>query len=240
VALEHDPMLFDAASMDTYLAINMGDTAGAIESAERGLAQARASIGRITARASAGGGASGAEGSELFVDDRPAGHAPVEVDPGPHVVRLVRSGREIGHRSVTVTEGQALDVLVEADPDPSPPASTSLEPPPAASSAASTASAEPGSAGPPVVAISLVAAGAVATGVGAFFGIRGFREWSDLKDGCSKTSSCDDRDIRDARRDALVGDILIGVGITAVAIGAYLWITAPSRAPRVPSMAIRF
>jgi hypothetical protein len=210
------------AAVEAYqalLAMRSALPARQVEGAERGLAQARASIGRIAARTTADGA--------LFVDDRPAGAGPVEVDPGPHVVRLVKNGHDVGLRRVVVQEGQALDVLVELDPVAPPPPSL-VTPPPA----------QPESR-LPVAAISLFGGGLVAGGIGAFFSVRGYTGWSDLKNGCSKTSSCDTGDIRDAQRDVLIGDVLIGVGIVAVAVGAYLLITSSS-SQRSRDLAVRF
>lgn len=213
-----------AESYQALLAMRASLPQRQLEAAEGGLVIARARIGHVTARARGEG--------LVFVDDRAVGSGAVDVDPGAHVVRLTRDGRDVGSRRIDVAAGQSVEVMVEPDPvaptTPVQPKSTAdpLPPPP------------PDEGRSPVVGLTILGAGVVVAGLGAFFGVRGYGEWSDLRDGCGKTRSCDADEVSSARRDVIVGDVLVGVGIVGIAVGAYLWLASSSAHP--PRAALRF
>ncbi len=147
----------------------------------------------------------------------------IEIDPGRHVVRLVRDGEPIGERTVDVGDG--ADVATTVAPSPERAAEKGAPPSPAAP-------AEKRSAVPP---LALVFGGiaVVAGGAGAFFEIRGLNRWSELRDDCGKTKTCEPGQVDTARRNMLVGDIAIGVAIVAAAAAVYVFIVRPGEKSEV-------
>ena len=75
--------------------------------------------------------------------------------------------------------------------------------------------------------------GLVAVGVGGYFGLRAFSQSSDAKNACPNKicASQADIDTNDrARSSAKIADVGMGVGVLAIAAGAYLFFTAPGAA----------
>lgn len=90
-------------------------------------------------------------------------------------------------------------------------------------------------AGPPSASYWLLGGGVLALGVGTYFGLRALSEKSTADDLCP-TSRCTsqsgvDAD-QDARRFALYSDIGLGVGIVALGVATYLFLTEPSKVER--------
>ncbi len=84
---------------------------------------------------------------------------------------------------------------------------------------------------PPVLGYVLLGVGAVGVGVGSFFGVQALSTKSDAEKLCPDVgggrrcpASADDT-LSSNKRDALLADVSIGVGIAAVAVGAYLVFT---------------
>jgi uncharacterized membrane protein len=148
----------------------------------------------------------------------PAAAKSTEVDPGHHVVHLVRDGERIGERSFEVADGADMPVTIAPAPAPAPPrvGPTPTEPTPSDERS-----------GIPPLAIVFGSAAIVAGGLGAFFEIEGIGRWSELRDGCGKTKTCAPGEVDAARRNMLIGDIAIGVGIIAAAAAVYVYIARP-------------
>lgn len=143
----------------------------------------------------------------------------VEVNPGSHVFRFEAPGSPAIERSIVAREGETKRLVsialapaprVEVLPPPAPP---------------------PRSHKPPAVSWVLAGIGVAAIGTGAAFEVSGLVSRSNL-DECSPRCSTDRVD--EIRRRMLVGDIAIGVGVAAVAVGAVLWIL-DARAPSARS-----
>jgi hypothetical protein len=156
--------------------------------------------------------------AEAYVDGRrvPAldGKA-LELDPGPHEVRFAHGGRE-RRRQIVLHEGEKLrSVVVDFDPPPGPaggPASGTT-------TATATATARP----VPLGAYVLGGVGLVALGGAGFFWLRGKSIEGDLVDsGCDKPRTCSPDRVENAERTNLVGDVLLGAGVAALA-GATVW-----------------
>ena len=134
---------------------------------------------------------------------------PLPVDPGPHSVLVVAPGRESLSTVTVAVDGETLRVV--AAPGPSTGPLVAPEAPPAA---------------PAHTAAWLVgAAGIASLGVGTYFGARALAERS-LSDVSCAGGVCGSALGRDAyesaRRDAVVADVALGVGIAALAVGGYL------------------
>jgi tetratricopeptide (TPR) repeat protein len=86
----------------------------------------------------------------------------------------------------------------------------------------------------PVLGFVLVGVGAVGVGIGAFFGIQALGSKSDVEQACPEagdTRRCprsESETLSANRRDALIADVSIGVGLVAAALGTYFIIKNPS------------
>ncbi|MCA9640683.1 MAG: hypothetical protein KC492_08295 [Myxococcales bacterium] len=91
--------------------------------------------------------------------------------------------------------------------------------------------------GPPTAAYLLLGGGALALGVGGYFGLRALSEKNTADDLCPSTT-CTNREGVDAddnaRRFALYSDIGLGVGIVALGIATYLFLTDSPRRQNLP------
>ncbi|WP_394842679.1 hypothetical protein LZC95_37105 [Pendulispora brunnea] len=147
----------------------------------------------------------------------------VNVDPGSHIVAYVQ-GTERVEQNVVVREGERnrhlqfrlanrnVPVVPSFDKLPS------SEPPPAQASHSPW----------PWV---LGGAGVAALGVGTGFWIAGTNAHSDLGSSCAPTHSCSEDDVSSAKTKLVVGDILIGVGVAAVATAVVWLVTRNNAAP---------
>ncbi len=181
------------------------------------------------------------------------------IDPGHHMLAARAPGRkpwsgtvDLGseHDAQTVTVGPlvpegAAAPAVGAAPVPAL-ASAPASPPPDAQNA--EAPAPPPDETPSQATwkrpagLVVAGVGVVALGVGTYFGLSAISKSNDAKKNCSPSSCTDGGAVsenNDAKTAATISDVTIGVGIAAVAVGAYLFLTAPSSAPSVPSSAMR-
>jgi hypothetical protein len=84
---------------------------------------------------------------------------------------------------------------------------------------------------PPILGYVLIGVGAVGVGVGSFFGIQALSTKSSAESLCPdvggsrRCPASADEKLSSNKRDALIADVSIGVGIAAAAIGTYLVIT---------------
>jgi hypothetical protein len=149
------------------------------------------------------------------------------VDPGEHVIEAAATGKKTwtqklyleanaDKKFVTVPELEALATASNAQTGPAP------EPAPAE-----------GQSGTRTVGFVVGGVGIVALGVGAIFGLSALFKRSDAdklcpSSPCSNSEGVDDS--KSAKSTALVADILMGVGIVATGVGAYLVLRSPSQA----------
>jgi hypothetical protein len=140
------------------------------------------------------------------------------VDPGKHVVRATHARFTSAEQIVVTT---ALDGLRTID--------LSLGPPSAPASGA------PHEAPHQVYAPARNRTAAwVVGGVGLAFvagfaalGTWTYSDYRDLENTCG--THCDHDDVNRVRTHGLIADVSLGVGIVALAVGTYLWFTAPTR-----------
>jgi hypothetical protein len=180
----------------------------------RWLSEVDAAIPSVVVRAE---DASGADviGANVSIDDRPAklDGQQVRLDPGEHTV-VVESGDGVRKEEhVLLVEGDSSRVVTVRLPAPasavaSAPAPQDATPPPARAHHV------------PVGAWVLGGAGVLALGTSAFFGISANNQLNTLDATCSP--HCAESATNAGRTDALVFDVLLGVGAAAVA-GAVIW-----------------
>lgn len=178
------------------------------------------------------------DGLSVAIDRAPLGKAAwgiaTPVDPGAHVVEASAPGRLPFKSTVELASGEAkaLEVPLLAE-DPKAVATRQApapgEPPRAPWGASATRR---------IAGDIALGAGALALGVGAYFGLRTMSIWSDANANCPN-DLCNPHGeslTRDARSAARAADAAIGLGIASVGAAAVLFLTAgggSTSAPRV-------
>jgi hypothetical protein len=171
-------------------------------------------------------GAKDARGADLFdvnvlVDgERVVGHEQgkaVALDPGPHVIRFERPSAKPVEERVLLRAGEhnrpmIARFLPEKDSEKDPLAPKKPERPQARE------------AGVPTATIVLGALGLSAMGSFTFFAVTGSDEKDRLRTSCAP--GCTDDQIGGLRTRYVLADVSLGVGIVALGLAAYLWLTA--------------
>jgi hypothetical protein len=80
-----------------------------------------------------------------------------------------------------------------------------------------------------MASVVLGVAGFVALGSFAVFGITGLNEKSRLRGVCSP--HCTDAQVSKLKTDYVVGDVSLGVGLIALGVATFLWLTDTSSKP---------
>ena len=170
------------------------------------------------------------------------------MDPGTHALTATAPGRRawssrfegpVGASRqpvqipvlVAESPARAAPPAVVTAPAPGPPPLVSA---PANETAPSPAPASPASgSGVRTAAYAVGGAGVAALGVGTYFGLRAFSKWSDRNKNCPNEHCSPDgnNDYEAARTASLVANVAFGVGIAAVATGAFLWLRSRSPEP---------
>ncbi len=167
----------------------------------------------------------GEPGDRLLAGTRPPGpgeklptaSAVVEIDAGPHEIVITAPDGRSRLLHVELATGASREVLLELPPLPRAP---------------------PLDVGAPRRTASFVVGGVglLAIGFGTYFGLHARSLWGDAQSACPGSTACPTEDgyrlSSSAKADANASTILFTVGVTAVAGGALLYLTAP-RAPSV-------
>ncbi|WP_437693144.1 hypothetical protein [Sorangium sp. So ce176] len=149
---------------------------------------------------------------------------PIEVDPGRHTLTFEDAAGARVVATVTLSPGdKALPIVVRF------PAAAPPPPPRAADTAAPERQRWP---------LVLVGAGAVALGVGAFLGIKGYIDRGELRDRCAPRCSADEVEAIDVAWKA--GAISAGLGFAAAGVGALLYFQLAPAAPAAPAAGLSF
>jgi hypothetical protein len=148
---------------------------------------------------------------------------PIEVDPGPHTVRVELDGAMV-EQTVVVSAGDRRRIVTlssVANPAscgmtaPSPPKPLELDIPPAQPQ-------REGARPVPALVYLLGGAGLVSLGVGSGFAVSGWSQKATL-DHCK--GSCANGDVDTMQRTFLVSDVTMGVGLVALAAATVLYLT---------------
>jgi hypothetical protein len=156
-------------------------------------------------------------GFELHIDDdltsQKISGAAVDVDPGEHAFRVEASDGRTAEQSVVILEGEK-NRKIELDlPEPrAPEQSRNMVP-----------------------VYGLAAVGVIGIGSFAFFGLRARAKKSDLE---SCKGHCPVDDVDAVRRDQIVGDVSLGLGVIALGAATWLYFGQSSEAP--PPASARF
>jgi hypothetical protein len=150
--------------------------------------------------------------------DRPLDGKALEIDPGPHTIKVLRLGREPVTQSVVVREnekGRTIVLQLEPLAPPPAPVRADVAPPPST---------------PAIAPLVLAGVGLTAGAVGAYFGIKGLSDRSSL--GCqSGSGGCAHADYTQVQREFVVADVALGVAVVSVAAAAILYFA--QRPPQV-------
>jgi hypothetical protein len=151
----------------------------------------------------------------------------IPVDPGTRTLRFEAPGRDAAQQTLVVREGEknrVVPVVLARHGELAKP-----KPPPSAPVTLPVAAPPPERAGTPVGAFLVGGAGLLAVGGGVVFWARGVGERNDLRDQCASAASCVSGDIDAAKTKLVVGDVLVGAGVLALA--ASLWMALRSSPP---------
>ncbi|HZT53047.1 MAG TPA: hypothetical protein VE995_01555 [Gaiellaceae bacterium] len=173
----------------------------------------------------------------------------IPVDPGEHVLEAAADG----HRpwSTRVTIGATADSQVvtlpglEVVPAPVPPRPPRAESGTVAPNAPETASAPPDRA--PwstrhTLAVLLAATGVAGVALGSYYGFRALSDSSDAHNACPTAACTNAAAVEtndEAKSSARAADVLLPVGVAAVAVGSVLYFLAPPGSLRVEPVAGR-
>lgn len=138
---------------------------------------------------------------------------PLTLNPGKHRLTFEAAGLSAAPVDVFLAQGQknrVVEVVLSASGAPA------VTPSPAGFPTAAA------------VAGGLAAAGLLAFGSFAIVGQRA--ESADRRLPCAQTRTCSDAQLADARRDYLLADVALGVGVVTAAAAAYLWFRHANRA----------
>lgn len=133
----------------------------------------------------------------------------VPVDPGVRAFRFEHVGSTPIEQKIVIREGQKGRLIrIAFDPRPPPP------PKPAPVERRYRV---------PAASVVFGAAGAVALGGFAYFGISGRRDASDLAEGCGRNKTCDESQVSPIRTKLLIADVSLGVGLVSLGAATYLF-----------------
>lgn len=165
----------------------------------------------------------------------------VATDPGTYTIKATASGYEPWQVEVKLKPGadeQTVTVPAlkpSAAPAPSgsapPPASASAAPPPPPTTSSSGTELSTQGSSTRTIGFVALGAGAVLTGVGAYFGLKAMSTYKDAENSCPSHTNCDPsvKTTRDkASTQALISTLGVGIGVAGIGVGAILLLTAPS------------
>jgi hypothetical protein len=176
-------------------------------------------------------GARDAEGRDLLdakviIDGQPYDEkvhgGPVELNPGPHVVRWERAGDEpIEMQLVLRSQEKNRNVVATFSHSTSTGASPGSE---------KTTETTPQKGGLPAATYVLGGVGVAALGTFAYFGLRARHDSDSMHDTCAP--ACPHDEVTALKTKLVLADVALGVGTVSLAAAAVIAITARSNAPK--------
>ena len=146
---------------------------------------------------------------------------PIDIDPGPHSVRVDVDGAMV-EQTVVVSAGDRRRIVTLSSVTHPASCGVAAPPPPLKVEVPVGTPQREGARPVPALVYLLGGAGVVSLGVGAGFGIVGWSQKGTL-DGCK--GSCSNRDVDTMQRTFVVGDVAIGLGVVALAAATVLYVT---------------
>jgi tetratricopeptide (TPR) repeat protein len=158
---------------------------------------------------------------------------PMPIDPGLHRISASAPGKQPFEKEIrigSVADTQVVEIPDLADDSSAVDSGTST-PAPAAQARTDVTSAASSSR---TLGYVLGAVGIVGVGVGSYFGVRAFSEWDRRNELCSPRCSQEAVEAYEqAESAATISSIGIGVGLVAVAVGAYFVLSSSATAGEV-------
>jgi hypothetical protein len=150
---------------------------------------------------------------------------PMPLDPGEHTIRYETAGAPPVEEKLVMHAGEKnRSLMVKLGTGNATTPDQSSNPPPTGD----TGKEGGGGGGPPIAAFVLGGIGVVAIGSFAFFGISGKSDVSDLKNTCAP--NCEQSKVDSARTKLILADVSLGVGVVALGVATYLFLTSKSSA----------
>ena len=157
---------------------------------------------------------------------------PLAIEPGEHVVRVVARDGRTAQQRVVAFEGELRRTIAIELPAPVTEPAVALPPQPAAARDVELARSSV-----PWSVYTLGVAGLAGLGTFTFFGLRGYREQIALESACAPSCAPDRDDAM--RRDYVVADVALAVGVVALAAAAWVYFAHDRRAPPTLSHGLR-
>jgi hypothetical protein len=168
---------------------------------------------------------------------------PTQVDPGSHTFRFEASGFPAVEQQVVVHAGEKSRLLAVQFGSAPAAASSGAKGETSSDGASTTEGSGEGAAdtshtpaGTRASAWVFAGLSLAAFGAGAYFGLSGLGDRSNLQSQpCAKTSSCPQSSVDSIKTKYTVADIALGVGVVSAGLSVYLFLAAPS--PNDPAKA---
>jgi hypothetical protein len=160
----------------------------------------------------------------------------IELDPGPHVVRVQTAGVDPVEERVLLAAGEKNRTInvTFAFPRAAPPAVPAAPAAPPAAPAMPESSAEPPHGrGLPAMTFVLGGLGIAAFGVFGYFGIRGMLDADQLRSTC--VPACHASDVDAVHTKLVIADVALGVGVVSVVAATWIGIHALASPAPVPA-----
>jgi hypothetical protein len=159
------------------------------------------------------------------------------VDPGPHTIEATAPGFRKATVKVDVGAGPKGSAVTADVPALEPEGSTPSAPA-ASSGGGGSVRVDAGGKGAALSTQKMIAIGAGGVGVvglvvGTFFGLKARSSWNEAQDEHCDGKKCDPQGVKlvdDAKGQATVATLGVGLGVLGLAGGAVLWLTAPKTA----------
>jgi hypothetical protein len=159
------------------------------------------------------------------------------VDPGDHVIEASAADKQPWRSHIVIEpNGHTRELVIpaladQAKPsDGAPTVGSPLEPTPPDREA--LAPGRLGGATQRIIGMSAGGGGIVLLGLGTVFGVQALTKSNDTKQRCGAGPTCSDQravsENNDAKNAAVASDLLVGAGIVALGVGAFLFFTAPA------------
>jgi hypothetical protein len=180
------------------------------------------------------------ENVEITVDERPlrrpAWGTQMPVDPGEHAVEARAPNKKPWRRTITVEPDGALENVVVPTLDPK----AIEEPPPPPPPLFVTPL--PERAPDRTAAVVVGGAGLTAIAIGAVFGVRAIVKHDEASELCTtRPCSLSSVELNDSARTAAdVSTAAIAVGVVALGVATYLWLSAPRQARSAQALTLTF
>jgi hypothetical protein len=219
------------------MARNQGDT-GRAEEATRRARELEPALSHVTIKVTLRVPALRVTRDDVAVEEASLS-SDLPIDPGQHVISASAPGYKSWSKTIRVGgSGDKQEVVIPAlVKDASAPVTTLSA---SSSNAGSAAGSDAASAAPlprsPMLGYVVGGAGLAAAGIGGFFGLRALSTYKEAERDCPSHAHCSatvTAKYDTATTEANISNVTIGVGVAAIAVGAYLVLTASS--PPEPS-----